>query len=303
MLSTVEVFKIKNYRFLHIVSVIFATSYGAITIREAQNAGMPSLYIIAGRLWLTTLILTPFILRNHWSAISNLEPAHWRRILLIGLILALNLIALFYAIDYTSVVIAILLRRTSSIFLAGLEVLLLGALFTRRLYIAVGLVTLGSMVVVLGENGASFEGASPVLGAIIALAGAVAMSFYMLGGRSMTGILPSLPYSWLLFLIAAVATTIAVLVSNIPLTGYTRTAYFWLIIVTIVNQFFGHIQINEAVRHFPATVVSIFMNAAVIISGIIAFFRFGEIPTPLQMIGGIIVLAGVLFLQLSPSNE
>ena len=48
--------------YLAIGSTIFAASTAPILIRYAQAEGVPSLYIVMARLWLTVAIMAPFIL-------------------------------------------------------------------------------------------------------------------------------------------------------------------------------------------------------------------------------------------------
>ena len=75
--------------------------------------------------------------------------------------------------------------------------------------------------------------------------------------------------------------------------GYGLNAWFWIIVVTIITQFLGHVPINMGLHYFPATYISIVMQVAVVVSAIMAFFAFNQIPSMLQVAGSIIIMLGI----------
>jgi drug/metabolite transporter (DMT)-like permease len=276
-----------------ILITIYAGAAGPIYLREAQLAGVPSLYIITARLFLTTLILYPFIWHKNKANFHQLTPKDWGILLLAGSLFAINLLCLLFALEYTTVVVTGVLRRTATLWTIMLEIVLLGAVFSRKVWAGLTITLLGTMVVGVAGATALSAGSQPVLGAGIALLGAMSMGCYMIIGRSFRHRLPTLAYSWLVFLIAGIFTFIATIATHTPLTGYSWQGYGWVIVVTIVTQFMGHIPINISLRYFPATYLSIVMQLAVILGGVMAFFRFGELPTPWQWAGSAAVLIGV----------
>jgi drug/metabolite transporter (DMT)-like permease len=279
--------------YISILVTIFAAAAGPIYIREAQLAGMPSLYIITARLFLTTVILFPFIWRKNQTNFQKLSPKDWGILLLAGLLFAINLLCLLFALEYTSVVVTAVLRRTSVLWTICLEIAFLGVIFSRKIWAGLIITLFGTIVVGLAGISALQGGSQPLLGAGLALFGALSMGCYMVIGRSFRHRLPTLAYSWLVFLIAGIFTLITTLVTHTPLSGYSLQAYGWVIVVTIVTQFMGHIPINISLRYFPATYLTIVMQSAVVLGGVMAYFRFGEVPSPWQWAGGIAVLVGV----------
>jgi drug/metabolite transporter (DMT)-like permease len=116
----------------------------------------------------------------------------------------------------------------------------------------------------------------------------------MLIGRKLSSKLPSLAYSWVVFTAAAVVAVAFALIRQVPFSGYSWLGYLWVVVVIIIAQFIGHLSINAGLHYFPATTMSIFMQLSVAISAVLAFFTLGEIPSPWQMAGSVLIVAGVL---------
>lgn len=276
-----------------LVSVILAAATVPIAIRFAQQEGVPSLAIITLRLWMITLALAPVIAWRYLQFFKILTRWDWFWVLLAGGLHAFNLVTLFYSLEYTSVLISSVLRRTAPLWVVIFEILLLDAVFYRRVWWGVVLTVFGTTVVGLGV--ANLEtGLNPLLGGGLALANALTNAFYLLIGRKLRSRLPYLPYSWAVFLGAAMITSLVVLWTQIPLAGYTARGYFWVVIITVFSQVFGHIPINAVLRFYSATTVSMVMQVSVVIAAILAYYAFGELPSALQLAGSVFVVAGVV---------
>ncbi len=291
------------WAYLAIGSTILAAAGAPIFIRYGQLEGVPSLYIVALRFWLTFFMMVPFIRGAYWAEVPTLNRREWGWLVLGGFVLAVNISSLFFALEYTSVLVTGVLRRTSPLWVIGLEIAFFGIVFHRRVWGGLGLTVVGSMFVALAGAGAIEGGTQPVLGAMIALFNAVAGGAYFLIGRVMRHRLPAFTYSWLIFGFGAVFTTVAVLVMGIPLWGYSMMGYVWVFVVTIVAQVFGHIPINIALHYFPATYLSISLQLSVVLGAIFAFFMLGQVPSGGQLVGSFLIIIGVLIVTLRGQDE
>ena len=108
---------------------------------------MPSLIIITLRLLITNLVLTPFVWHRHRDDVLAMSRADWLKIGAVGIIFGFNLIGLLFALEYTSVLVALILRRTSSLWIIVFEVLFLSAIFKRRVWLGVMATILGGVLV------------------------------------------------------------------------------------------------------------------------------------------------------------
>jgi drug/metabolite transporter (DMT)-like permease len=277
--------------------IIFAAAAGPITIKQTQLVGVPSLAIIAARLVIASLVLCPIVLQRYHRQLGQIQGRDWLFICAAGLVFALNLLLLFLALQYTTVLVTTVLRSTTPLWMIWLEVIFLEAVFTRSVWLGLGFTLGGSIMVGLGSGGVIATGSQPWWGATLALIGSVSLGLYLLLGRRFSQRLPSLLYSWLVFVAAMVITLIAVFVSGTPLTGYTWEGYGWIIVVTIVTQFLGHIPINQGLHYFPATYMSLILQLAIVVSAVLAFIFFYEVPSPLQIVGCGVIMAGVMLVN------
>ena len=282
-------------RLLIILTMVFSAALTPIAIRITQSEGVPSLVIVLIRLWLVSLALLPLIWLRYRRDFFSLTR---RQVLLSGISgfwLALNLLLLFVSLEYTSVLMTSLLRRTTPLWIVLPEILIFGVIFSRRFWLSLALTLIGVALVGLGGLTAIEAGRDPLLGGALALIGSLCFGAYLLIGRQLNNVIPPLLYSFLVFFSAALVTSVFVSLSATPVTGYSAQGYLWVVIVTILAQAMGHLIMNLALQHFTATALAIILQTAVVGSAVIALFLFGEIPSLVQVIGSALVIYGVVF--------
>ncbi len=256
---------------------------------------MPSLVIAAGRLTLSALILTPFTLRQHRTEIATLKRPDLLLAAASGLLLAIHFAAWISSLQYTSVLISVVLVDTSPLWVALLEVIFLRA-HLRRLVIVGLLIAFGGglLIGLAGGGSATADAPAAVLGGVLALVGAAAIACYLVIGRKLRVKLTLLPYIWLVYGFAAIFLVVLVIVSKLPVTGYSSTAYLMIVLLALVPQLIGHTSFNFALRYVSATYVSIASQMEPIGSALAAFVLFAETPSPLQIWGSGAILVGVI---------
>lgn len=284
--------------YLVLATGLAAVSLAAIFVKLAQEQGVPSLFIAAGRLIIASVILTPITLHRHWIDIQRLKRREILLAALSGLFLALHFATWILSFEYTTVLVSVVLVTTSPLWIAVLEIVVLRARLSGLLL--VGLVTgvVGSIVIAIPPDGAVELGRSPVIGSLLALAGGAAAAVYLVIGRSLRANLSLLPYIWLVYGCAALILTVGVVLSGTPVTGYPAQGYLWLLALGLIPQLIGHSSFNFALRHLAATYVGISTELEPVLSAIIAYFVFQEIPNGLQIIGSVIILLGVTLASL-----
>ncbi|MDZ4766866.1 MAG: EamA family transporter [Chloroflexota bacterium] len=282
---------------------VIAASCAAIFIRFAQADGMPSPVIAAGRLALSALLLTPFALARHRSDLEQLE----RRDLLLaagaGFFLAVHFAAWISSLEYTSVLISVVLVSTSPLWVALLEFIFLRARFERLMIIGLGIALIGGFVIGAAGDPSADVGQMPVLGGGLALLGAIAIAIYLVIGRNLRAKLPLLPYIWLVYGFAALFLIALVIIGGQSITGYAPTTYVWVLVLALVPQLIGHTSFNYALRYLPATLISIAGQMEPLASALLAFVVFQELPAPLQIAGSAAVLVGVIMATLGQAKK
>ena len=301
--TTIDVIKPVSVKHSHrdgYVSLAVAIGAAAVSsnlIRLAQQGGVPSLMVAALRLLLAVIILTPFVLRRYGDQLRTVTRREMTLMAVAGFWLAVHFATFITALEYTSVLIASVLVMTNPLWVALLEALFFKAkpssmVWTGLLYVMAG----GGMIAFGGKTSIGL-GTNPVLGALLAVAGAIAGSIYMLVGREVRARISLMPYVWIVYGWGAGFSLLLVLLTGTPIKG-SAEGYFWVVMIAVIAQLMGHSAINSALRYFAATYVSILSQIAVVLSAIVAFFLFGEIPRPLQLLGSATILAGVILANL-----
>ncbi len=283
-----------NRRALFIIlTIVFSAGVTPIAIRITQSEGMPSLVIVLIRLWLVSLGLLPIVLSRYRAELARLTHRQWLLSGIAGFWLALNLLLLFLSLEYTSVLMTSVLRRTSPLWIVFPEIIIFGVVFSRRFWLSLFVTLIGVTLVGVGGLSAIEAGSDPLLGGALAICGSFCFAAYLLIGRRLNNLIPPLLYSFLVFFTSALFTTVFVAFSGTPVIGYPLNGYVWTLIVTILAQVLGHLFMNLALQHFTATAVSIILQVGVVLSAVIALFVFGEIPSFVQIIGSALVIYGV----------
>lgn len=279
-----------------------AVSLAAIFIRLAQAENIPSLFIAAGRLVVAAIVLTPITLRRYWTDIRGLNRGDLGLALVSGFFLALHFATWILSLEYTSVLISVVLVTTSPLWVALLEVIFLHARLGRLVILGLIIGLVGGVIAALSSGGGIDLGSRPLLGSLLATIGAVCVAIYFVIGRKLRESLDLLPYIWLVYGCAALILLLAVILMGIPITGYSSEGYLWLVAMALVPQLLGHSSYNYALKYLPATLVGVISQLEPVLSAIAAALVFGEIPTVLQILGSGIILFGVILATLGQNR-
>ena len=133
-----------------LLTIIFSAGVTPIAIRITQGEGMPSQVIVLIRLWLVSFGLLPLVWTRYRPALLRLTARQWLLSAVAGFWLAMNLFLLFVALEYTSVLMTSVLRRTTPMWIVLPEILLFGVVFSRRFWVSLALTLLGVALVGIG---------------------------------------------------------------------------------------------------------------------------------------------------------
>jgi drug/metabolite transporter (DMT)-like permease len=130
-------------------------------------------------------------------------------------------------------------------------------------------------------------------GNFLALAGAWAVTGYLIIGRKLRGNMSLIPYIFLVYSMAALVLIIIMLAGGESPLGYAPKTYLWIFLLAVVPQLIGHSTFNWLLKYLPATFVAITTLAEPIGAAILAYFFLQETPTLSVLIGGGFILTGI----------
>ncbi|HET9222883.1 MAG TPA: DMT family transporter [Roseiflexaceae bacterium] len=288
--------------YLVLLGAVAVVASAAIMIRLLQQPpiGMPATLIAAGRLGLAAIILLPIAWLRVGPELRRLK----RRDVLLGIaagaLLALHFDAWIASFAYTSVASSVALVSTNPLWVVVLSLLLWGERPPPMRLLGVLLAVLGSALIGFSDS----QGAAPnaLLGDGLALIGALAVSGYFLIGRELRGRLSLLAYIWLVYTSAAVILLgVAFIVAGGQpgglwgaLSSYSPLAYVLLLLLAIGPQLLGHSGLNWALRYLSATFITVALLGEPLGSALMALLLFGEWFAPLQLVGFVVLLVGIV---------
>lgn len=271
---------------------ILAVSTASILIR-LSNA--PPLVIGAYRMVLAALLLGPWAIAKsipEWRTMSRRELL---LLLLSGLALAAHFAAWITSLSLTTVSSSVILVTINPIFVGLASYFILHEPVSWRKALAIGLALTGTVIVALGDFNLSGKA---LLGDIYAIAGALAVSCYLILGRVLRRRLSTLAYVWPCYSIAGIALLLICLLTGQPLFGYSLNTYLWLVLLAVVPQIIGHSAFNWALAYFTPVFVTLAILGEPIGASVLAYFILHEIPPTVTLLGAVFTLTGIILASL-----
>lgn len=282
---------------------ILLVSTASIFIRFAQMEAS-SIVIAAGRLVVASVILVPLALILNWQDFRSLTWREWGKGALSGVFLALHFASWITSLEYTSVASSVVLVTTTPLWVALLSPLILKERIRKWVMVGLAVSVAGGVIVGLGNacqleagelvcQAQSFTG-NAMWGNFLALFGAWMAAGYMLMGRQLRKKLDTIPYTALVYGVAALLLLVVVLIRAEPVFSYSGETYLWLLALGIFPQLLGHSIFNWSLKYISAAYVSLTLLGEPIGTTILALIFLRETPTLLEGIGGILILIGIV---------
>jgi drug/metabolite transporter (DMT)-like permease len=274
--------------YLAIALAVACVSVGSILVRLAQA---PALAVSFHRVFLATLLLTPFAGPRALSSWHALPPRTRLALLASGAALALHFGTWIASLSYTSVAASVLLVNAAPLFTVVFARLFLGERAPARVLVAIALALAGALLIAIGDW--SSVGAAPLLGDALALAGAVTLAVYHVVGRGLRAALPLDAYLLWVWGTAAALLGLAALAAGIPLLGHPPRAWAAFLALAMVPTLAGHGLVNLSLRLLPAPTVGLFLLGEPVGATLLALALFGETPGGWTLAGGAVILAAL----------
>lgn len=266
---------------------VLGISISAILVRYSQA---PSVITAVYRLGWTVLLLLPVVLFKFRKELLQVRGRDVLMCTLSGICLALHFLTWFESLKWTGVAVSTVLVSTEVIFTA------LGfALFLKGKIPPLGVVAIvmafgGSAVLALAGGRQD----SVLYGNLLALAAAFFVALYTLIGRIQRGYLSTTIYTFLTYLACFLTLLIMALASGTPLVGYGAREWLIGLGLAVLCTLMGHSLFSWCLKFLSPAYVSAVKLCEPVFSGALAVPLFGEIPTPVQLLGAVIILGAVL---------
>jgi len=229
--------------------------------------------------------------------------------ILAGGLFALDLQCFHISIPLLGVALATVVPN-AQVFIVGAFAALAGERTPRRAIAAiplafVGLLLLARVVDPFGVNGVAdpaviAAGSNPALGVLWGIGAATFYALYLVITRristSATGSAAVGPFTMLrdsAVGMIAVSLLLALLTGSL-LPPEVWPGVGWLALLALMSQVLGYPLINASIPHLPSVVGSVLLFVQPLMTLVAGVIIFGEIPTPGQLVGALILFGGVL---------
>jgi drug/metabolite transporter (DMT)-like permease len=261
-----------------------------VLIRAASDVDVPALTIAFYRCALASVILIPLAWRRHPGALRSVSSRTRWLVVCAGVALGCHFATWVSSLSYTSIAASAVLVQTMPIWVA-LGGPLIGERTSARGWLGIAVAIVGTIVIAVTAPAGAHS--NPLLGDVLAVAGAIFAAVYVMIGRRVRQELSLVAYSASVDAIAAASLGAAMLVSGTPFFGFPPQAWLLFAAMTAGPQFLGHTVFNHLLGEVKASVVSVALLAEPIGATLLAFLVFGERPGVRTIVGAAIVLAGV----------
>ncbi|MFD1038374.1 DMT family transporter [Virgibacillus byunsanensis] len=284
--------------YLAVVIGVLAVSTSAVLVKLADQA--PAAMIANYRLLFAVILMAPYILIKHRHEFQLINKKDWILSILAGVFLASHFILWFESLNYTSVASSVVLVTLQPIFAFLGTYFFFQERFSPGAVISMVIALLGSFIISWGDFQIS---GMALLGDILAILGAIAVTTYFLMGQQVRKRLSLMTYTFVVYGISSITLIIYNIFLQNPFFGYPVDHWWIFIVLAIVPTFFGHTMFNWALKWLSTSTISMGIVFEPIGASILAYLILGEKVTWSQWLGGTIIIFGLFLFIMSTTRK
>ncbi|MDJ1430643.1 DMT family transporter [Halostagnicola sp. A-GB9-2] len=269
---------------------VFAASTSAILVRWSTA---PSSVAAFYRVLFTTAIVAPIAFAFHREEFGRLSSRDLGFASLAGVALAIHFVSWFESLNHTSVAASVTLVQTQPIFVAIGAALLLGERVNRQTVIGIVVALAGATAMSFGDAGQAPLSDATAYGNSLAVLGAITVAGYVLAGRSIRQRVSLFPYVTVVYTTCVVTLFVLVGTQGHDYVAYPAREWLLFLGMAVGPGIFGHTIINWVLKHLESVVVSVAWLGEPVGATILALALLAEVPDAVTVVGGGIVLAGI----------
>jgi drug/metabolite transporter (DMT)-like permease len=283
--------------YLALTLAILATSLSAMFVRWADAPGPVTVFY---RSLIAAILFLPVFVRN--LIVRKYERSRFLSMLPVGLLGGV-MITLDQSAWSTSVILTKVANATYFNSLAPLWVALFALVFFKEslpFKFWIGLTsTMAGVLLILGLD--FLRQPQMGTGDLLGVLSSIFFGGYFIVTQIGRRYFDALTYTWLATASCAAGLLVVNTMFSYPLTGYPQSTYWVFLGAALVNQMIGYFAMTYALGHLPASVVSPSTLAKPVITALLAIPLFGEKLSLVEIIGGIMVVVGIYFVNRSRS--
>ena len=217
-----------------------------------------------------------------------------------GLVFATNISLWCSALNFTTASAVTLLDNTAPVWVG-----LIGWLFLKERqpwqYWLGLLVTIGGAGIMIGWD-ILYSSGQQSTGNLIGIASGLSYALYILITQQARRYMSSLRYSWLVSLSGSAGLVIAAVIMGLFREPLPLNSLFMIFLMALTSQVIAWVLVNHALGKLPAAAASVALVGQPVVTTLLGIVILKEIPSPLQLVGALVCLAGIFTVQKSQGN-
>ena len=282
---------IEKHPMIMIVIGVLGISLSAIFVKYSTA---PSAVTAAFRLSWTVLLMSPVVWLNK-AVREEMLRVPKRELgfsVLSGLFLAIHFVLWFESLQHTSVASSTAIVCTEVIWVALGFCLFLKGKLSQKAVLAIIITFIGSVIIAYAD---SSTGGVHLYGDILALVSAVAVAIYTLFGRIVRNNVSTSVYTYIVYVSCAAVLLGTCLFQNYGLFDYGMSAIVVGFLLSVFSTILGHSIFSWCLKYFTPAFVSASKLCEPVVATIMAGFLFSELPSVIQIFGGVMIIGGVYY--------
>ena len=271
--------------YIGVLIAVVSVSFASIFI--IWSTASP-IVIAAYRMLFAALMLLPFAIGPCRKQCVSLSRNTMLILIGIGFVLALHFLTWTMSLTMTTVAASTLLVTAHPLIIGLVSVFYLKETDKRAI---IGMALGFSGIVLISLSG--FE-AGDLGGDILAFIGCLFAAVYIIGGRVMRQKVDIVPYAFFVYAFAAAFLFAGAFMTGAQVMPISFENILLFLLLAGVSTIMGHTVYNWSLKYVSASFVSVSLLGEPIIASVLALFFFGQVPSPVLIVSGILLLAGVV---------
>jgi Permeases of the drug/metabolite transporter (DMT) superfamily len=268
---------------------VVGTSLSAVFVKLADA---PSMVLVLYRVGFAAVILFPYLLIKHRRELKSIPKRNFLLSAVSGMFLGFHFTAYFQSLRYTSIASSVVLVDTEVFFIALMTFLFLKEKLGKKCWIGILVTFAGSVTVAFADAGG---GSNILLGDVIALTGAICMSFYTMLGASCRKRMSTTVYTFFVYAFAALTVLLILCVRGVKLFGYGKINLVSGLGMALFCTLLGHSLFSWGLKYEKPAYVSAVKMLEPVFATVFGILIFSQIPSVYVIAGGSMIIAGIIY--------
>jgi len=252
----------------------------------------PSGIIAFYRLFFTVIFMLPlFLKKQHMREMRLITKKDWLFSAVAGILLAFHFILWFESLNYTSVASSTVLVTLQPIFaFVGTFIFFKEKLSFKA--ISSGIIAVaGSVVISWGDFHIS---GTALFGDFLALVACAFVTGYLLLGQTVRKRISLITYTFIVYFMSTITLFIYALAAKESIIPRQASDWIYFVLLALFPNLLGHSLFNWTIKWLSASTISMAILFEPVGATILAYLLLNEHVVWTQILGGIIVIAGIL---------